>query len=107
MDANNLTALFIAAIIVERLTEWTKRAVGSKIPEKIVGIDTFLVIALVWGEIIAFGFGTNFFVGGTFRAASVLLEIAITGWVISGGSNFLFDLMAKIKEPKSPIVIMK
>lgn len=97
---------FMVAVLVERLTEYIKKLFGEAIPEKIGTVDTYMLVSLVIGLAVAVGLQIDIFklLGFDFKVA--IIGQLLTGLIVSGGSNYLFDIVGNFKDP-IPIVEVK
>jgi len=65
-----------------------------------LGIQWKLLVAIIIGEIVAFGFGADLFLALGFESTTPYLGLALTGLMISRGSNFIHDLIKFVQNLK-------
>ena len=96
---DEFSKVLIVAVIVERFTEWLKRIFGDALPEKVGHVSISLILAFIISLGLVFSTSINIFseVGITFNNYTV--DLILTAWLISGGSNYIFDFLKRIKTP--------
>src|SRR5574343_476662 len=90
---------FMVAVLVERLTEYIKKLFGAAIPDKIGTVDTYMIMSLVIGILVAVGLGVDMFGLIGFDFEIKIIGQLLTGLLLSGGSNYLFDILSNLKNP--------
>ena len=96
-----MEVLFTGVILIEALTEYGKTIVEMfNSEDKTKGILQLITILI--GLFLAFSFGWNVFalIG---MAVNPIIGTAITGILMSRGSNWCFDFFKRIREPISTV----
>lgn len=96
---NEFLVFFMAAVLIKRVTEYVKKLFGEAVPAKLGKVDTAMVLSLVIGLMVSVGLGIDLFglIGFEFKVP--LIGQLLTGMILSGGSNYLFDLVANLRNP--------
>lgn len=92
-----MEVIFAGAILIEALTQYGKTiAEMFKSEDKSKGI--YQLITILIGLFLAFSFSWNIFamIG---MAVNPIIGTAITGILMSRGSNWCFDFFKRIREP--------
>ena len=94
---NNITIIPILAILAEALIEYTKTIANMvKTGEKHTAI--MQCVAIVVGILLAYEFGGSIFEYLGIAVKHYLVGIVITGILVSRGSNYISDIITKIRE---------
>lgn len=103
-----LMTFFIMAVLIERVTQWVKEILGGALPEKVGHLSSALILSFAVSLLITFGLNLDLFVklGLTFQIP--YLGLVLTAWAVSGGSNYLFDLLKDFRKdlPEAPAVVI-
>ena len=101
---------FIMAILIERFTEWIKQIFGKTLPEKIGNISVFLILSFSVAVVVTVGLGADLFAAMGLYFTIPYMGTILTAWAVSGGANYLFDLLKSFREPlpkpAEPVVIV-
>lgn len=89
----------IISLVTERATEWVKKIFHNKIPERVGDLSIYLIISFILAEVIVFGMGINFFDLAGIPLGNRVFGIFITGFAVSGGSNFISDASYRVMNP--------
>jgi hypothetical protein len=83
--------LFVLSILCEAVVEWLKGIVPA-----LAGVAV-QIAALVVGLVLAFGAGQNLFALIGVEFAYPIVGTVLAGIVVSRGSNYIHDLIAKLQ----------
>lgn len=100
----NFIQFFVLAVLIERLTEWFKEIFGENLPKKLGNLNVHLIVAFVISAVVTVALGVDIFaeMGMTFSVP--YMGTILTAWAVSGGANYLFDLLKGFREPfKAPV----
>lgn len=90
---------FIIAVLVERVTEWIKEIFGENLPEKVGNLNVHLLMAFVVSVAVTIGLNVDIFAELGLVFSWPYMGTILTAWAVSGGANYLFDLLKRFREP--------
>lgn len=95
----NFIQFFVLAVLIERLTEWVKEIFGESLPKKLGNLNVHLLVAFVISTVVTVALDVDIFaeMGMTFNVPYI--GTMLTAWAVSGGANYLFDLLKRFREP--------
>ncbi len=107
---NPLLAWIFLAIVVERVIEMLVKFIPVLDEVHIKQVDIKMIIALLFGGVLAFGAQLDFFelVGITFALPYV--GFVITTIFIAAGSNYVSDIintLGKVKESSPQVIVVE
>lgn len=99
---------FLIAVLIERFTEWLKQIFGKSLPEKFGNVSVYMLLSFGVAVIVTLALGADLFeaMGLTFKLP--YMGLILTAWAVSGGANYLFDLLRSFRDPKptEPAIIV-
>ena len=91
--------VLIVAIIVERFTEWIKTIFGDALPDKIAHVSISMILAFIISLAIVYSTGIEVFSKVGIQFNNYAIDLLLTSWLISGGSNYIFDILKQVRNP--------
>lgn len=95
----NFLQFFVLAVLIERLTEWVKEIFGENLPQKVGNLNVHLIVAFVISAIVTVALGVDIFAEMGMAFNLPYMGTILTAWAVSGGANYLFDLLKRFREP--------
>lgn len=90
-----ILSILMVAVTVEALTEWVKSI------KKDGKIDTAVIVSLFIAELLTIAAGVDLFAQVGLVFSLPYLGTVMTGIFLSRGSNYMFEFIEKLKNPKS------
>lgn len=95
-----ITIFLFLSFLVERLVEWVVRLVPPLADVEIKYVNLQMVLAVLFSLILAFGAKLDFFVMMGIPFFWPYVGIILTAIVMSGGSNFVHDIIGWVEAQK-------
>ena len=89
-----ILSILMVAVTVEALTEWVKSL------KKDGKVDTAMIVSLFIAELLTITAGLDLFAQVGLVFSVPYLGAIMTGIFLSRGSNYIFDFIEKLKNPK-------
>lgn len=95
----NLLLYFSMTVVIEGVVEWVKKIFKGKLPEEVANIDLPMIFSFILGLVFAFSAKIDIFLELGMDFNNNILGYILTAWVLSRGSNYLFDFIHKVQNP--------
>ena len=95
----NLFIFISIAVVIEGVVEWIKQIFKGKLPEELGHLDVPMILSFILGLVFVFSAEVDLFLHLGLDFNNNILGYILTAWVLSRGSNYLYDIVHKIQNP--------